>query len=68
MVDKNKVVHQREINIGSEMPDLYVVRSGVKADEQILLEGIRKVKDGDKIDFKYEDPQSVISHLKVYVE
>lgn len=68
VVDKNKVVHQREISISAEMPDLYVVKTGLSADEQILLEGIRKVKDGDKIDFEFEDPQSVISHLKVYVE
>lgn len=68
VVDKNKVVHQREISISAEMPDLYVVKTGLSADEQILLEGIRKVKDGDKIDYEFEDPQSVISHLKVYVE
>lgn len=68
VVDKNKTVRQREINISAEMPDLYVIQSGLNAEEQILLEGIRKVKDGDKIDFRYEDPQSVVSHLKVYVE
>lgn len=68
VVDKNKTVHQREVIISAEMPDLYVVKSGVSAEEQILLEGIRKVKDGDKIDFKYEDPKTVVSHLKVYVE
>ena len=68
VVDKKKIVHQREIEINSEMPDLYVLKSGLNVDENILLEGIRKVKEGDKIDFKYENPQSVISHLKVYVE
>lgn len=68
VVDKNKVVHQREVSINSEMPDLYILKTGLTADDQILLEGIRKVKDGDKIDFKFEDPKEVISHLKVYVE
>ena len=68
VVDKNKVVHQREILIGSEMPDLYAIKSGLGANEKILLEGLRKVKDGDKINFDYKDPQSVISHLKVYSE
>jgi membrane fusion protein (multidrug efflux system) len=32
------------------------------------LEGLRKVKDGDKISYDYKDPQAVISHLKVYSE
>lgn len=61
-------VHTREINIAAEMPDLYIVRDGLKADEKILLEGIRKVKDGDKIAYDYEDPKAVIPKLKVYTE
>ncbi len=68
VVDKDKVVHSREITIASEMPDLYVVKSGVNENERILLEGIRKVKDGDKIAYDYEDPKVVIPRLKVYVE
>ena len=68
MVDKNNVVHQREINIASEMPDLYVIKSGITATDRILLEGLRKVKDGDKISYDYKAPQAVIPHLKVYSE
>lgn len=69
VVDKNKIVHQREIGIGAEMPDLYVIKSGLTSNERILLEGIRKVKDGDKLEtFEYEDPKLVLPRLKVYVE
>jgi membrane fusion protein (multidrug efflux system) len=68
VVDKDNVVHSREIGIASEMPDLYVIKSGLTDNEKIVLEGIRKVKDGDKIQFKYEDPKTVIPRLKVYVE
>jgi membrane fusion protein (multidrug efflux system) len=68
VVDKDNVVHQREINIGAELPDIYVVKSGLAENERILLEGIRKVTDNEKISYEYEDPKKVISHLKVYVE
>lgn len=68
VVDKDNVVHSREINIRSEMPDLYVIKSGIKPGEKILLEGIRKVRDGDKINYNYEDPAKVIANLKVYTE
>ncbi len=68
VVDKNNVVHSREIVIRSEIPDLYILKSGLKTDERILLEGIRKVRDGDKITYKYQEPNSVISNLKVYTE
>ena len=68
VVDKDKVVHSREITIASEMPDLYVIKGGVNENERIMLEGIRKVKDGDKIEYTYEDPKTVIPKLKIYVE
>ncbi len=68
VVDKNNVVHSREITIASEMPDLYIVKTGLSADERILLEGIRKVKDNDKITYEFEKPEMVFPKLKIYVE
>ncbi len=68
VIDKDNVAHQREITIAAEMPDLYIIKSGLAENDKILLEGIRKVTDGEKIEFEYEDPKSVISHLNVYVE
>lgn len=68
VVQKDNTVKQKEITVAAEVPDLYIVQDGLKADERILLEGIRKVKDGDKITYTYEDPRSVLPKLKVYVE
>lgn len=68
VVDKDNVVKSREITVASEMPDLYVIKEGLHANERIVLEGIRKVKDGDKIAYEYDDPKAVISKLKIYVE
>jgi membrane fusion protein (multidrug efflux system) len=68
VVDDKNIVHQREITVGSEMPDLYVIQGGLKSTEKILLEGLRKVKDGDKISYTYEAPKKVFSTLKVYSE
>lgn len=50
------------------MPDIYIIKEGLKENERNPLEGIRKVKDGDKISFTYEDPKTVLPKLKVYVE
>lgn len=68
VIDKNDVVHSKEITIASEMPDLYIIKDGLSPNEKILLEGIRKVKDGDKITYAYEDPKTVLPKLRVYVE
>ncbi|WBA43401.1 efflux RND transporter periplasmic adaptor subunit [Hymenobacter canadensis] len=68
VVDAQNKVHQTEVTVASEMPDLYIISAGLKATDKIMLEGIRKVKEGDKIRFTYEQPKTVISHLKVYSE
>ena len=68
VVDKTNVVHQREIGITSEMPGLYVIKSGITGTDWILLDGLRKVKDGDKINYDYKAPESVPSHLGVCSE
>ena len=68
VIDSKNVVHTREVSIASEMPDLYVIKKGLKKGERILVEGIRKVTNGQKIAYKYEKPESVIKKLNVYVE
>jgi membrane fusion protein (multidrug efflux system) len=68
VVGSDSRVHTREIAVGADMEDLFVVTSGLAAGDKILLEGIRKVKENDKIAYEYEDPKSVIGKLKVPAE
>jgi len=68
VIDSQNKVHAREIKVALEMPDLYVVESGLKAIDRLLLEGIRKVKEGEKVVVKFENPQKVLKQLNVYVE
>lgn len=68
VVNKNNVVKSREITITGELPDIYVVKSGLTIGDKILLEGVQKAKDDDKIKYNYQKPQYVISRLKLYAE
>jgi len=68
VVDKDNVANQREITIGAEMPDLYIIKAGISENDRIVLEGIRKVRNNEKIEFEFEDPSTVIAHLKVHAE
>ncbi len=68
VVDKRGVVKSRAITITSEMPDLYVVGSGLSENDKILLEGVQTVKDDDKIKFNYLAPNEAISHLRLKAE
>jgi membrane fusion protein, multidrug efflux system len=68
VVDNNNVVRSRNIAIRGQMPDLYVVESGISENDKILLEGVQKVKDDDKINYEYRKPEEVISHLRLKAE
>ena len=49
VVDKDDVAHQREVVIRNELEDLFVVKSGVGAGDKIVTEGVKLVRDGDKV-------------------
>ena len=68
VVGKDKRVHSREITVGADMEDLFVVTAGLEDNERILFEGIRKVKENDKISYEYHEPLPVIAQLKVAAE
>lgn len=68
VVDKNGTVKSRGITISNEMPDLYVVGSGLAEGDRILLEGVQKVKDEDKIKAEFIPPHKVLEQLKLYAE
>ncbi|WP_066223242.1 efflux RND transporter periplasmic adaptor subunit [Formosa haliotis] len=68
VVDKDNVVSQREITVGAELPHLFVVEKGLSENDKILLEGIRMVKDKEKIHCKYLEPNQVLAHLDLYAE
>ncbi|MCT4561802.1 MAG: efflux RND transporter periplasmic adaptor subunit [Crocinitomicaceae bacterium] len=68
VVGKDNKVHQTEVKIAAEIPDIYVISAGVTAKDRILYEGIRNVRNGEKIEFNFEDPHVVFNKLRVYVE
>lgn len=65
VVDKTGVVHSRQIAVSLELPQVYVIESGLSEADQVLLEGLRKVKEGEHITTKYLPPKEVVSHLEV---
>ena len=68
VIDKENKIRSREITIAAEMPHIFVVGSGLNKDDKILLEGLRQVRENEKIAYKYIQPASVISNLSLYAE
>ncbi|WMI68678.1 efflux RND transporter periplasmic adaptor subunit [Mangrovimonas sp. YM274] len=68
VVDQDHIVRQKEIKVGAELSHLFVVEGGLDEKDIILLEGIRLVKDSQKIAYELEQPDEVLAHLDVYAE
>ncbi len=68
VIDKNNTVQSRKITIGEELPHLYLVTAGLAETDKILIEGLRKVNENDKIEYDFVKPESVLSHLNLYAE
>lgn len=68
VVDKSGVVKSKNITVTGEMPDLYVVGSGITENDRILLEGVQKVKEDNRIEADYKSPEEVVAQLRLKAE
>ncbi|MGN7720088.1 efflux RND transporter periplasmic adaptor subunit [Chitinophaga sp. 22620] len=68
VVGPDNKVQSKHITVAGQMPDLYVLEGGLAENEKILLEGVQKVKDDDKIEYEYLKPAEVLSHLRLKAE
>ena len=68
VVGDDCVVRQREIEVQHENEDIFVIGSGLKVGEEIILEGKLQVRDGDTIQCDVRPPEEVLSNLKFHAE
>ena len=68
VVGEDGVVHQRDITIQTELDDIFVIEEGLEEGDRIVLEGIRQVRDGDKVEYEFRDPAEVLGNLKNHAE
>jgi membrane fusion protein, multidrug efflux system len=68
VVNKDHKVEQRLITIAAEQPYVYIVKSGLKDDDNVLIEGLRRVHNGQTIEINYKKPEQVLSQLNLHAE
>ena len=68
VLDKNNELKSREVKIAGELPHIFIIGEGLSTGDKILLEGLRLVKENEKIEYKLEKPEYVLSHLELYAE
>lgn len=62
-VVKNGKIQMCEIKVLTELPHVYIVERGLSAQDTILVEGINKVKNGDKVRTRYRDFSLIMNDL-----
>lgn len=69
IVDEKNVLRATQIIISHEMPHLYVVASGLSPKDKILAEGLGKVKNSEKIKYKFVPFEKELAELsKLHAE
>jgi membrane fusion protein (multidrug efflux system) len=63
VIGQDNVVHAREISVGESLPHQYVVMSGLNEGDHILIEGLRRVRDGDRVAPNLRDAEEVFTEL-----
>lgn len=68
VIDQDNVAHQREITVKNELEDIFVIGKGIGVNDKIVLEGVRQVRDGDKVEFDFLPPTEAFAQLKYRAE
>ena len=56
-VVSDDVAHQREIVVGNELGNSFVIKKGLTVNDRIVVEGVKQVHDGDKVEgYEYRKP------------
>jgi membrane fusion protein (multidrug efflux system) len=68
IINDEQKLEQRLIKIEADLPLMFIVKDGLKDDDKILLEGLRKVHPGDEVTITLKPPAQVRSDLQLYTE
>ncbi|WP_346993442.1 efflux RND transporter periplasmic adaptor subunit [Alteromonas gracilis] len=68
VLDGDNKLATRHINIAAELPHIYVVSEGLKDDDTILIEGLRRVSNGQQIDPELVSANDMLAELSLHAE
>ena len=68
VVGADHVVRQREITVQHEQDDIFLVGKGLAAGDLFVFEGVRQVRDGDKVEYEFVEPDKAVADQKNHAE
>ena len=64
VIDKDEKASQTLITIKHELEDIFVIDSGISVGDKIVLEGIREVEEGVKVEYEFRNPADALKNQK----
>jgi membrane fusion protein (multidrug efflux system) len=68
VVGEDHKAHQRLITVKQTLEDVFVIDSGLEASDKIVLEGVREVEEGRKVEYEYRKPELALKNQKFHAE
>ena len=65
VADARGYVHARLIKVAFEKQDVFVISQGLSESDKILIEGVDKVNDGDRVSTRFVSPTAAIQSVKL---
>jgi membrane fusion protein (multidrug efflux system) len=65
VADARGYVHARPIKVAFEKQDVFVISQGLSESDKILIEGVDKVNDGDRVSTHFVSPTAAIQSVKL---
>jgi len=64
IVDENNVLQSRQIEIDHELPHMFIIKQGLTVKDKILVDGLRKVKNGQHINGSFKSLQVILKEME----
>jgi membrane fusion protein (multidrug efflux system) len=69
VIGEDDVAHQRLITISKhELEDIFVIEGGLDVKDKIVLEGVRLVEEGQKVEYEFRNPEEALKNQKFHAE
>jgi len=68
-VGDDHIVHSKEVKVSEDdIPHLFIVKTGISEKDIVLIDGIKKVRPGHKVEYELQDQKVVKADLQLPVE
>jgi membrane fusion protein, multidrug efflux system len=68
VVGEDDVAHQHLITIKHELEDVFVIDKGLDVKDKIVLEGVRQIQEGGKVESEFRQPEEALKNQKFHAE